>query len=127
MKFLTCSWVWLVSMAALCTAVPATAQQDDWTPEKIRSEWVGKKLLVRGSNGQLMDLWFRADGAIEIAGNNFSDSGTWRLNESGYCAKWQRIRNGEERCFTVRTTLGQTVVFNPDGSPSGTVVRTVAP
>ncbi len=74
-----------------------------------------------------MELWFKADGAIEIAGNNFSDSGTWRLNETGYCAKWQRIRNGEERCFTVRTALGQTVVYNPDGSPSGTVVRSVAP
>ncbi|MDZ7589446.1 MAG: hypothetical protein U5L05_01880 [Rubrivivax sp.] len=56
-----------------------------------------------------------------------SDTGIWRLNESGYCARWQKIRKGEERCFTVRTELGQTVVLNPDGSPSATVVRSVAP
>jgi hypothetical protein len=117
----------LGSAAVLFCAVPASAQQDNWAPDKISSEWVGKKLLVRTANGQLMDLWFKSDGVIEIAGNNFTDTGVWRLNESGYCAKWQKIRSGQERCFTVRTELGQTVVFNPDGSPSGSILRSVAP
>lgn len=117
-------------VGAVClfvAAVPASAQDDHWSPEQIKHEWVGKKLLVRIPNGQLMDLWFKDGGGLEIAGNNFTDTGVWRLNDEGYCAKWQKIRNGEERCFTVRTRLGHTTVYSTDGSPSGTIVRVVAP
>jgi hypothetical protein len=84
---------------------------------------VGKKLFTRAASGALLDLWFKADGTLDLSGNNISDVGVWRLSDTGYCAKWQKIRNGEERCFTVATRAGQVQVFNPDGSLNGTVIR----
>ena len=104
------------------------AQDDNWPPERIKSEWVGKKVFSRAANGQLADFWLREDGTAEIAlANGFSDTGKWWLSDTGYCTKWQKIRNGEERCFTVRNRMGQVQVFNPDGSLNGTIIRTQSP
>jgi hypothetical protein len=108
---------------ALSAAGVATAQDARMTPEEIKASWVGKKTLVRGASGALFDLYFKADGTIDISGNSFSDSGVWRLSDQGYCATWKRIRAGEERCFTVGKSALNLQVFNPDGSVSGTIVR----
>lgn len=117
----------LLIALAVAFGGPSSAQDNRWSPEQIKAEWAGKKLFVRSANGQMMDLWFKEDGGLELAANNFSDTGVWRLSDNGYCAKWQKIRNGEERCFTVGTRLGQTFVYNLDGSLSGSVMRAVAP
>ncbi|MCU0813553.1 MAG: hypothetical protein MUC32_04245 [Burkholderiaceae bacterium] len=100
------------------------AQEDSWPPERIKSEWVGKKVFSRAANGQLADFWLKEDGSAEVAlSSGFSDTGQWRLSDTGYCAKWQKIRGGEERCFTVRNRMGQVQVFNPDGSVNATIIR----
>lgn len=100
------------------------AQDDNWPPERIKSEWVGKKVFSRAANGQLADFWMKEDGSAELGlANGFSDTGQWRLSDTGYCAKWQKIRNGEERCFTVRNRMGQVQVINPDGSVNATIIR----
>lgn len=117
----------LGAIVAITVAVPASAQDDRWPPERIKTEWAGKKLFVRSASGQMMDMWFKDDGGLELAGNNFADSGVWRLSDSGYCTKWQKIRNGAETCFTVISKLGQTFVYNLDGSLSGSVMRVVSP
>lgn len=105
-------------------AVTAGAQETLWTPAQIKAEWAGKKLFSRAASGGFVDVWFKEDGTLELATNNFSDRGTWRLSEKGYCTTYEKIRNGEERCFTVATRSGQVQVINPDGSLSGTVLRT---
>jgi hypothetical protein len=107
----------------LSAAGAVTAQDARMTPEEIKASWVGKKILSRGASGALFDLYFKADGTIDISGNSFSDSGVWRLSDQGYCATWTRIRAGEERCFTVAKNGLNLQVFNPDGSVSGTIVK----
>ena len=82
------------------------------------------KVFSRTANGALADFWMRDGGTADVAvGNNFTDKGTWWLSDRGYCTKWQKIRDGEERCFTVRNRLGQVQVFNPDGSLNSTIIR----
>ncbi|NWG73867.1 MAG: hypothetical protein HXY24_04560 [Rubrivivax sp.] len=110
--------------AALTATTSALAQDADWTADRIKSEWVGKKVFSRGASGQLADLWLKEDGGAEVSlANGFSDAGKWRLSDTGFCTKWQKIRNGEERCFTVRNRMGQVQVINPDGSLNSTVIR----
>lgn len=115
---------WATCATALAATTAAVAEDDNWTPDRIKSEWVGKKVFSRTANGALADFWMRDDGTAEVAvGNNFTDKGTWWLSDRGYCTKWQKIRDGEERCFTVRNRLGQVQVFNPDGSLNSTIIR----
>lgn len=101
----------------------ASAQDVAWPPSRIQNEWVGNKLFFRGASGGLFDVFFKADGTIELAGNSFSDTGICRLTDSGYCDKWQKIRKGDEACHTVIERAGQVLVLDLNGSVAATVLR----
>ena len=113
-----------VLAGSLLAAISAHAQDEVFTPEDIKAKLVGKKLFTRGSNGILADYVMFPDGTSSLsASTNFSDTGTWRLDDKGYCAKWKKIRNGAEACFTI-VRRGPTVyVLNADGSVSGEILR----
>lgn len=111
----------LLSLAALPLALlPPAAQAQAVSPEEIKSTWVGKPLSGTAGNGRSFILTFAADGTVTISGEAANDSGTWRLSDTGYCATWKVIRQGQERCFTARKLgNGEIRVINPDGSTSG--------
>lgn len=110
-------------LAGAC--LPSAAQPADvlWAPEQIRAQWVGKKVFGRASNGQAVELQLAADGTATVSAGTLQDSGTWRLNESGYCATWKVIRAGQERCFTVADRSGTLYILNPDRSVGTEVIR----
>jgi hypothetical protein len=110
-----------VMIALACVA--AHAQDTVVSGDEIKAKWAGKKLFTRGANGQLADFALMVDGSASISTNNFSDTGTWRPWEKGYCAKWQKIRQGAEACFTVLRRGSDIVILNPDGSTSGQILR----
>ncbi len=115
---------YMMTAVLLGTFASASLAQDEvWPPSRIKAEWVGKQVFSRGANGVLVDFWLREDGTAAVAANNFSDTGTWRLSDTGYCTTWRTLRSGEERCFTVRSVRGQVQVFNPDGSLNTSVIR----
>ena len=105
------------------TVAPAMAQDQPMTGEDIRRAWVGKKVFGRSTTGGLLDMHLRADGSAQVAVGNMTDSGAWRTTDSGYCAKWQKIRAGEERCFTVVKRGDKVLVINPDGSVGTEILR----
>jgi hypothetical protein len=109
----------------LLVALPAFSQDVLFTPDEIRAKLVGKKLFSRNSNGALVDFAMLPDGTASVALNNFSDTGTWRLDEKGYCTKWQKIRNGAEACYTIVRRGSSTYILNPDGSYSGEILNSV--
>lgn len=80
-------------------------------------------MVTSTPNGRGAFMTFDADGKVSFSLGDFSDSGQWRVVDNGYCARWTRIRNGEERCFTVVKDGGTYRVFGPDGAPSGTIHR----
>lgn len=92
------------------------AQDQAMTGEQIKSGWAGKKVSGRSTTGGPVDLYIKADGTAQVSVGNTTDSGTWRPTETGYCAKWQKIRAGEERCFNVVNRAGKVLVLNADGS-----------
>jgi hypothetical protein len=101
----------------------AWAQDQAVTPGEIKSTWVGKKVFGRASNGGLLDFAMLPDGSASLAVGNFSDTGVWRLTETGYCAKWTKLRGGQEGCFTVVRRGSDVLVLNPDGSTNVQVLR----
>jgi hypothetical protein len=106
-----------------CLAVSAAAQDSSVSGEDFRKAVTNKKIFARSSNGQLMDLSMRDDQSAQVSIGNMNDTGTWRSTPDGYCAKWNRIRAGEERCFTVVRRGGTMVVLNPDKTVSAEILR----
>jgi hypothetical protein len=93
-------------------------------PDEVQRELVGKVWDVELPNGKAAVENFKADGTVTITGG-LNDRGYWRLWEQGYCTTWFRMRNGAERCFTVRKTAdGKYEVYKPDGDISITILNT---
>ena len=99
--------------------IPAQAQEQPVTPKEIQDTWVGRTMVGTTASGAPATVRLQADGAASLAAGSTNDTGTWRLSEQGYCTTWNRIRAGQERCFTVRRIGATMSVFNPDGSLSG--------
>ena len=107
----------------LAVAFAVQAQETPVTPAEIKATWIGKKVFARGANGSMLDLHMNVDGSAAVAIGNFSDTGTWKLSDSGYCATWKRIREGREACFTVVRRGNSVYILNADKSVSGEVLR----
>jgi hypothetical protein len=119
------AWKYAAMAASVLLAwLPARAQDGPVSPQEIQANRVGKTAVgVVGSGpaaGKPVDFTMNADGSASVSGAAV-DSGTWRLSEQGYCATWKRIRNGQERCFTVVRKGTEFLVVNPDGSLNTTV------
>jgi hypothetical protein len=102
----------------------AWAQDASLSAHELQASWVGKTMVgVIGSGpaaGKPLEFTMNADGTAVLSGAA-SDTGSWRLSELGYCASWKKIRNGQERCFTVHRLGADFQVINPDGSLSATI------
>lgn len=115
----------LAALAALAMT-PAVAQDAVLSPEEIKAKIVGKKLFVRTSGGALVDFVLHADGtATADAGNNRRDTGTWRLNDTGYCTVWRYTRQGQEACFRIVRRGTDTVILGAEGNVDSQILRTV--
>ena len=90
---------------ALCSllivfASTSLSAADFLKPDEIKTLLEGKKLLVRVGNGSPFEVQLNIDGSTVTSALG-GDTGTWRLSDDGYCAKWTKIRKGEEGCFRV--------------------------
>lgn len=118
------SSVWrLVAVAALGvgSASMCSAQDAPLTGEEIKAAWADKEVSGRTVRSAQFWMSLKSDGSASIAVGNLNDTGQWRPTDNGYCAKWNRIREGKEACFTVRRSMGSYVVFNDDGSENARV------
>jgi hypothetical protein len=122
-----------------------TAQDVRVTPEQIKAAWVGKKASGRNANGVPVEFKMHADSDAEVQVGNangvpvefkmhadsdaevqvgsFYDRGKWRLNETGYCVKWYKLRAGKEACFTVVRRGDSMIVLNEDGTTSTEITK----
>jgi hypothetical protein len=111
----------LAVLVATATATGfAFAQEAPVTPKEIEDTWVGRTLVGTTAAGAPVTLMLLSGGAAAVGAGSTSDTGTWRLSDSGYCTTWRTTRAGQERCFTARRAGTKITVHNPDGSLSGT-------
>ena len=109
---------------ALAAVLPAVAQDIPVPPDEIKGTIVGKKLFVRTASGGTVDFVMHADGkATADAGNNRRDTGTWRLNDSGYCTVWRFTRQGQEACFRIVRRGPDTFILDADGKVDAQILR----
>jgi len=114
----------LVSLLTL--SMPSTAQDGQLSASDIQTGWIGKTVqgtIASGpAAGKPLEFIMNADGTATVSGAA-TDTGTWRLSDKGYCATWKKIRNGQERCFTVLRKGSEHHVINPDGTTSTVVTQ----
>jgi hypothetical protein len=101
---------------ALCSA---RAEDAPVSAKELQDTWVGKTLSGRLPNGGPVSMQWRTDGTGKLVVAAIPYQGTWRISETGYCTSWVGIRSGQERCFTVKRSGTEFVVFNPDGTEGG--------
>ena len=117
----------LLSFALAAGWTAAHAQDVPVPPEEIKSKFVGKKLFSRSmTNGALADFVMHADGTATVSASpNFNDTGKWWLNDTGYCTKWTRMRQGQEACFRIVRRGSELLILDSDGKVSSQILRTV--
>jgi hypothetical protein len=107
--------------AAILTACVAQASAQNLSGVQILEAWGDKPLTTKLANGTPMGLVFSKDGKV-VATGRFSDEGTWKPTDLGYCTKWTKFNNGEERCFIViRRQDGGFIVNTAQGALSANV------
>lgn len=111
--------------AVLCLSLHAQAQ-NMLSPQEIQATWVGKSITAVIASGSLSGKEFlfrlRSDGTSSIQGP-LQDTGKWRLSDNGYCNRWEKIRSGEERCFTVVRRDKEFLIMDSSGALNSTVLR----
>jgi hypothetical protein len=107
--------------AALLLATPVLAEDVAVSGAELKRLWSDKELVSRSAQGQSFFTSLKSDGSATISGGTFSDTGVWRVTETGYCARWQQIRNGVEACFTVRRRGDLFILFDAAGKETGRI------
>jgi hypothetical protein len=114
-----------VAFAAIAVAATSSsvfAQDTRLSPDEIKAAWVGKKVVAQTAKGVNIEMRLATDGTATLGGG-FTDSGHWRLSDTGYCATWQRIRGGKEGCLTVVRRGDKMFVLNADGSTNTEILK----
>lgn len=109
----------LAALALASALAPTHAQDAPLTGQELQEAWAGKELLGSAANGSKLFMRLEKDGSATLSVGSLNDTGAWRVQDGGYCAKWAVIRKGEERCFKVVRQAGGYKILNEDGSVSG--------
>ena len=82
---------------------------------KARYRWQG----AQGATGTAITS---GDGRVRVMWETGAVNGRIRFNETGYCSRFEGVRNGVEDCYRLyRTGPRDFTVVRQDGTPSGTI------
>ncbi len=82
---------------------------------KARYRWQG----AQGATGTAITS---GDGRVRVMWETGAVNGRIRFNETGYCSRFEGVRNGMEDCYRLyRTGPRDFTVVRQDGTPSGTI------
>ncbi|MEO1649375.1 MAG: hypothetical protein AAFR60_00150, partial [Pseudomonadota bacterium] len=76
---------------------PALADSTTLTESQFRDEIVGREL--QASRGLItIRAIHRADGTSSMRSSFRNSEGAWRFADGRVCVRWERLREGKERC-----------------------------
>jgi hypothetical protein len=108
MKFLKLVTV----LGAIIVAGNANADHGELVGEQLEKLFSGAKTHMRTSRGSSLITTFSANGSARAEiGDSWSSNGNWRVEGGKYCAKWERVRDGNEACFAVIHKSGRVYRF----------------
>lgn len=96
----------LAALAVCFLQSPAIAET--LNAEQVRSLMINKHVTWSTPDGEWTgSSRYKSNGKSSISvtkPEKFSDRGTWKINGNVFCSKWKKLRDGKERCSTIRTT-----------------------
>lgn len=80
---------------------PATAYAAPLTGEQLKSQIIGKKWKWE-SQGAKGTIRMRRNGSIAVTTNTSikRDKGSWQIRGNRLCTRFEKLRSGEEACYT---------------------------
>lgn len=92
--------------------------------DELRAVLTSGELEHRSASGNMSTVVFKADGSANVSWGSGSDMGVWKMDGNAFCAKWNEVRGGQEKCFRVyRTSVDEYSVFGTDGALTGVFTR----
>ena len=89
--------VLIAVLAVVAASGPAAANSETLTEEEFRAEIVGRTITAQ--RGFItMKAIHRADGTSSLRSSFRNSEGTWRFERGQVCVRWEKLRNGQERC-----------------------------
>lgn len=137
MARLAASWQWLLGLAILVLVSAGCAVREPMpgsapTPiekgmkplsgaevkailDKTRYRWVA----AQGATGTAITS---GDGRVRVMWETGAVNGRMRFTDTGYCSRFEGVRNGMEDCYRLyRTGPRDFTVVRQDGTPSGAI------
>jgi hypothetical protein len=97
---------------------PLTGAEVRTVLNKTRYSWQA----AAGATGTAITT---GDGRVQVRWETGAVNGRIRFTDTGYCSRFEGVRNGVEDCYRLyRTGPKDFTVVRQDGSPSGTITLT---
>ncbi len=97
----------LVTLAG-CAVNERSLQERGLKPlsaEQLKPMFATSRTLLWQGNGNTGTAEFRPDGSASVSsGPRFTDSGSYRIVDDGWCTQYKIIRKGQETCFRIYET-----------------------
>ena len=98
-----------LTLAAFSICVlQSPAHAEILTAEQVRAVMIGKSVSWVTPDSEWKGVSrYKKNGTATInvtAPEKFKDRGTWKIVGNEFCSKWKKLRDGAERCSTLRTT-----------------------
>lgn len=113
---------------AVLQAPPATAptpEEMGLTPmsgSEVRTVLNKARYRWEAAQGATGTAITSGDGRVRVIWETGATNGRMRFTDTGYCSRFQDVRNGVEDCYRLyRTGPTNFVVVRQDGTPSGTI------
>ena len=88
----------------------------------VRSILTRARYIWEGAGGASGNAITTPDGRIRVIWDSGAVNGRIRFTDTGYCSRFERVRNGAEDCYRLyRTGPGLYEVFRLDGTRSGRI------
>lgn len=89
----------------LLAAMLSPAIADVMDAAQIEDKIIDRPLNFKTASGATGEIFYSSSGTSKIeVGDDFTDTGTWRLNGNEFCTTWDIIRAGEEKCTDFHQT-----------------------
>lgn len=96
----------LFSALVLAILLPGTASADNLTDKEIAGELAGKEIAWWEQEGwRHGHLFLSPDGVAEMTVDRpvaERDTGRWSLRGDAVCTRWNRLRDGHEKCYRIQ-------------------------
>ena len=99
----------LVTLAAFSVCIlQSPAYAESLTAEQVHGVMIDKNVSWITPDKEWKGVSrYKKNGTATVTVNapeKFKDRGSWWIDGNKFCSKWKRIRDGAERCSTLRTT-----------------------